>query len=274
MSRGVFRVVSFMTVLIKTESRSAEIFENNGQKIFSVLHRPEVELAPLLVIVHGFSSNKIGTNRAWVSLAEACTKKGFAALRFDLRGCGDSEGEFQDFTLQDMVSDIVTVLEAVRNYPGIDKDRISIFGSSLGGALAVLAAKELHFVKALVLWAAVASGPLWLADWMKANPECSPANLQQTLQTYKGSPLGVEFQKQFLNMDAAKIVAKLDLPLLHLHGEKDSVVTIQHQRSYRYATEHLAADFITYPELEHRLGQQDLRYEIFAKIISWLQEKV
>lgn len=259
----------------KSESRSAEIFENCGQKIFSVLHRPEgVVLPPLLVIVHGFASNKVGTNRSWVHFAEACTKRGLAALRFDLRGCGDSEGRFQDFSIKDMVSDIVSVLESIKEYPGIDRDRIALFGSSLGGALAVLAAAELNFVKALVLWAAVASGPLWVADWMKAHPECSPSDLHETLKTYRGCPLSSDFQKQFLGLDAAKVLSTLDLPLLHLHGAKDQEVTLQHQRSYQQATKQLETDFITYPELDHSLGFQNFMPNVFNKIISWLQEKV
>lgn len=259
----------------KIENRTSEVFENCGQKIFSILHRPEgIELAPLLVIIHGFSSNKIGTNRSWVSLAEACTKQGIAAIRFDLRGSGDSEGQFEDFSLKDMLSDIVLVIKMVREYPGIDPTRIALFGSSLGGALAVLAASQLDFIKALVLWAPVASGALWVADWMKANPTALPTQLQESLKTYRGSTLGKDFQQQFLALDAAKVLSRLDLPFLHLHGEKDDIVTMQHQKAFQVATEHVLGEFVTFPDLGHRVGFEQFMPKVFTKILSWLQDRV
>jgi exosortase A-associated hydrolase 1 len=66
-----------------------------GNRLAGVLHRPAGTDAARIgvVIVVGGPQTRIGSHRQFVLLARALAAAGFAVLRFDLRGMGDSEGE-------------------------------------------------------------------------------------------------------------------------------------------------------------------------------------
>ena len=62
---------------------------------------------------------------------------GFVTLRFDMRGCGKSEGEFGRVICLEQVEDTGNALEFLAKHPAADPDRIGAIGSSFGGAVGV-----------------------------------------------------------------------------------------------------------------------------------------
>ena len=68
------------------------------------------------------------------------TELGYATLRFDMRGCGDSEGESGRIICLEQVEDTKSALAFLAGRPEIDANRIGIMGSSFGAAVAVYTA--------------------------------------------------------------------------------------------------------------------------------------
>src|SRR5262249_12104388 len=58
-------------------------------------------------------------------------------LRFSMRGCGDSEGEFGRVICLEQVEDTRNALTWLAQHPSVDPKRIALVGSSFGGAVAV-----------------------------------------------------------------------------------------------------------------------------------------
>ena len=68
-------------------------FPSAGLKLSGVVHVPDVrpgERRPAFLVLHGFGSNKSGERRC--SRPSCSPSLGYVALRFDMRGCGESEG--------------------------------------------------------------------------------------------------------------------------------------------------------------------------------------
>lgn len=84
-----------------------------------------------LVFCHGLLSDKSGS---YERRCRRAVEEGYNAIRFDFRGCGDSEGEFADATLGARLAD----LRAVVDY--FDLESYVVFGSSFGGKVALYAA--------------------------------------------------------------------------------------------------------------------------------------
>jgi pimeloyl-ACP methyl ester carboxylesterase len=97
---------------------------------------------PGVVIVHGAGSRK--ENHA--DFARLAIANGWAALSFDARGHGASEGEMSPAAVQD-VARMAGVLAAE---PGVDPDRIVARGSSMGGFLALHAAAVSRRIAAVI----------------------------------------------------------------------------------------------------------------------------
>ncbi|MCH9626664.1 MAG: alpha/beta hydrolase [Gammaproteobacteria bacterium] len=260
--------------LVKSESREWITIANEGIQLFGVVHRPlQVENPPLVVVMHGFASSKHGSNRCYVALAEALTTVGIACLRFDFRGCGDSEGSMNEASVEDLISDGVAVSKFALSIDGVDATRVGIFGASLGGAIAVEVCDRLKgVVKALTLWAPVASGELWFRDFIKKHPEMLSAEPTDTMGTYRGVCVSPLFREQFARLHAYKTWGTLaDLPLLHMHGEGDAIISIAHQEAYKQVAQS-DAKFITYPEEAHSLGFAKALPDAIEKSVTFFKE--
>lgn len=90
------------------------------------------------LVLHGFGGNKDGkgTRAGAGMLAEM----GYATLRFDMRGCGESEGEHGRIICLEQVEDTKSAFSFLASRPEIDPNRIGIMGSSFGAAVAVYTA--------------------------------------------------------------------------------------------------------------------------------------
>lgn len=256
----------------KTESREWVSIDNNGTQILGVLHRPMTENPPVVLVLHGFASSKHGSNRCYVTLAEQLAQAGIATLRFDFRGSGDSEGSLDKASFEDLISDAVAMAEYVSSVDGVDEGRIGFFGASLGGAIAVQASAQSQAAKALALWAPVASGELWFRDFMMHHPELLAGDPNEAVGTYRGVNLSPLFREQFAQLFAYKTLAAMpELPLLHMHGEGDDVVTIAHQEAFKKCAGPISK-FITYPEEQHSLGYAKAFPDAIGETVAFFKE--
>jgi uncharacterized protein len=89
------------------------------------------------LVLHGFGSNKNSTNV--MGPTNVLTDYGYVTLRFDMRGCGDSEGERGRVICLEQVEDTRNALAFLAQHPEVDGKRIGVIGSSFGGAVAVYA---------------------------------------------------------------------------------------------------------------------------------------
>lgn len=86
-------------------------------------------------------------------LADALTRAGIAALRYDERGVGASSGDYAAATLHDFAADARAAVDWLRGQPGIDPRRVGILGHSEGGTVGPYVAARTDAVAFLVLLA-------------------------------------------------------------------------------------------------------------------------
>jgi alpha-beta hydrolase superfamily lysophospholipase len=93
------------------------------------------ERRPAFIVMHGFGSNSSSTN-----VIEPCKmfeKLGYVTLRFDMPGCGESEGVRGHLICLEQVSAASNALTFLAKHPQVEADRIGMIGSSFGAAIAV-----------------------------------------------------------------------------------------------------------------------------------------
>jgi pimeloyl-ACP methyl ester carboxylesterase len=86
---------------------------------------------PAVVFLPGYASDMSGTKA--LALEAWAKANGRAFVRFDYRGCGESPGAFEEFTLADWRDDVLAMLDTIEG-PAV------LIGSSMGGWLMLLAA--------------------------------------------------------------------------------------------------------------------------------------
>jgi pimeloyl-ACP methyl ester carboxylesterase len=95
----------------------------------------QVKDAPTIVFLPGYASDMLGGKA--ISLDAWAAPQGFAMLRLDYSGCGESEGRFEDGTLSLWRDDVLMLIAALVPGP------VLLVGSSMGGWLALLVALAL-----------------------------------------------------------------------------------------------------------------------------------
>ena len=115
-------------------------FESTGGlRLSGAVHVPDGlrrgEKRPGFIVLHGFGSNHTAGNT--VSPARMLCDWGYVTLRFSMRGCGDSEGEFGRVICLEQVEDTRRALDFFLRRPEVDAGRVGLLGSSFGAAVAL-----------------------------------------------------------------------------------------------------------------------------------------
>ena len=116
-------------------------FKSAGLHLYGVIALPDGlpagERRPAFLVLHGFGSNSESANVR--TPTRVLNEFGYVTLRFDMRGCGKSEGEFGRIICLEQVEDLGNALEFLATHPAVDPNRIGAIGSSFGGAVSVYA---------------------------------------------------------------------------------------------------------------------------------------
>ncbi|MFK8030995.1 MAG: hydrolase 1, exosortase A system-associated [Gammaproteobacteria bacterium] len=72
-------------------------FDCEGEQLLGILHRPDQAPKVGILMIVGGPQYRVGSHRQFVEYARAQCDNGYAVLRFDYRGMGDSEGPFLNF---------------------------------------------------------------------------------------------------------------------------------------------------------------------------------
>lgn len=262
----------------RTETRESVEFEVEGEKIFGIFHRPlnpKKTPYPAVIISHGMAGHKTGRYRVYVDLATELSKRGIGVLRFDYRGSGDSEGNFESITLNDEVKDLIEAIEWVKNDPQVDNDRIGLFGRSFGGTIAIMAAAEVTGVKSIALWAPLFSAQQWKDKWDFINTNTDDMEKVEEFRTINGQLGGLEFYDNLFNLDIKPFIKKIEeVPLFHIHGLKDMNVFPSHADDYEKARKHSKAKskYLKLENTDHDFTHRKERYHAIDETSNWFEE--
>ena len=139
-------------------------FGDSRRPLYGVYHPPRQRGAKErgVVLCYPFGQEYMRSHRAFRQLAVLLAKAGYAVLRFDYFGTGDSAGESEDGSVEQWVTDVHTAVQELRDTSGAL--RVTLVGLRLGAALAALAAVDREDVDLVVLWDPVTDGSDYLAE--------------------------------------------------------------------------------------------------------------
>ncbi len=215
----------------------AHDFANEGQRIAGTLHlRDDAGPHPGVVLCHGFTGMRLEAHFLFVKMSGALERAGFASLRFDFRGSGESEGEFRDMTVETEVSDAVAAVDVFCAMPEIDEKRVGLIGLSLGGFVAACTTGLEARVKSTVLWSAVADLPGTMSRLLGG--EARRLLEADGYMDIGGHALGKGFLDRVDVLDPLELITKSSQPLLIVHGTADESVPPEHADRFESAARH------------------------------------
>jgi uncharacterized protein len=184
-------------------------YKNGDYKLFGMLHYPyncENDLSHQtssakkncgIVFCCPFAEEKLWSHRIFVNFARYLSRNGYTVLRFDYMGNGDSEGNFEDSTIETNLSDIAKSIEVIKKMGSIDE--VGLLGLRLGATLAVVSAKENNDIDFLVLWEPIIKVKEYLQQCLRSNLTTQMVTYKKIVKTRK------EITDDLLNRKAANI---------------------------------------------------------------------
>lgn len=88
------------------------LFACAGDTLFGILAKPEIPADTGVIVLVGGPQYRVGSHRQFVLLSRALAAAGYAVLRFDYRGMGDSTGELRTF--ENVNEDIAAAISALQ----------------------------------------------------------------------------------------------------------------------------------------------------------------
>lgn len=191
-----------------------EFRASDGTALFAWFMPARGEAHGTVLFLHGNAQNISAhfPNVGWMPAV------GFNVLTFDYRGYGGSEGHP---TLGGVQLDIDAAMRVLLERPDVDPDRIIVFGQSLGGALAIYYVAHSQYrrhIRAVVADSA-------FADYrLEAKEKMADFFITWPLQWLPDYTVDDTYAPR-------RVVAALaPIPLLLIHGERDSIVSPHHSQ--------------------------------------------
>lgn len=197
-----------------------------------------------IVILHGAGSCKESHH----DFAREAIAAGFAAIAFDQRGHGASDGPMDGRAIDDVCS----VASLLRSRVEDQHLRIALRGSSMGGYLAIVAASAVNAGAVIAICPASAEGLRRGLSSGRLSFDADVESLDRLLSTH----------------DLESAVESLAVPLLLLHAEGDEQVPVEHSRELAERATAPQSRLIAVPGGHHRSVQHDP--ELQAISLRWL----
>ncbi len=200
------------------------VIMDDGIQLSAVLERPNQGRNPLVIFLHGFTSSKDRPHN--IASCEAMREAGFATLRFDLYGHGESGGEFRKHTLYKWISNTMAVIDYARGLDFVTD--IYLSGHSQGGLVAALVAgMEPDRIGGLILRAPAFMIPRCAREGKMLGRAFDPNHIPDEFQTIKGLTLEGSYIRVAQTIRVEDFIERFAGPVLLIHGEEDDTVPLQ-----------------------------------------------
>jgi len=224
---------------------------SDGHRLAARLERPE-DGTPRAhaLFAHCFTCTK--NLRAAVQMSRALSQEGFAVMRFDFTGLGESEGDFADTNFSSNVADLAaagTFMEKELEGPRL------LVGHSLGGAAVLHAAHGLESVRAVATIGAPADPAHVLSHMEASRDEIRQRGEAQV--SLGGRPFTIK--EQFLeDLESSRmdpVVKELDRALLILHSPRDEIVGVDNAAKLYTMAKH-PKSYVSLDDADHLLMKE------------------
>lgn len=144
-------------------------YQSDGLKVYGLLTVPTGDPStssgqvkpkdgwPVIVFNHGYiTPTQYRTTERYVAYVDSFARNGYIVFKPDYRGNGSSEGQPEgSYYSPAYTVDVLNALASIKKYPGVDTNRIGMWGHSMGGNITLRSLVISPDIKAAVIWGGV-----------------------------------------------------------------------------------------------------------------------
>ena len=197
----------------------------NGKTIRGLLSTPDSgEYKNLMPMFHGFTGHKNEHAYLFKQLTELLVELGYATIRFDFSGNGDSDGDFKDMTYYTLMDEANAIMEHAYNISG---KKLIPLGFSMGGCInSIISYEKQDIVERIVLISP--AGNMNENSIRRENLKKSPDGTCVDLGGFYLSKAFIDsFQRDLMGHSV-----NFEKPVLIIHGSEDQAVSVNIGKKY------------------------------------------
>ena len=240
-----------------------------GEKTAVVLAMPNCATDEIVLLVHGFMSNK--NSETNLILTQRLLEKGIATIRLDIFGHGESDGPLNQLTLSRCLHQIDGVMKWIQNNGYV---KVSMVGSSFGGLISIHTAEKYPDLRRLALKCPVSNYPtIWQNRLSTSGMSRWKEEGLLTFMTEDGkAQLAYGYYEDLLRYDTYATAGRMKTPTLVVHGDADVDVPVD-QSIRLFDTLRLTNDqkqLVIIPGADHAFSKQDDFLKMVDAVDDWL----
>lgn len=199
-------------------------FENSrGNLLSGIIDSPDESPRHVALFSHCFTCTK--DLKAIARISRNLAKQGFAVLRFDFAGLGDSKGKFSESNFETNCDDI---LSAVKFLESEHRGPSLLLGHSLGGAAMISVAPQIECAQAICTLASP-SDTYHLADFLlRSNPKIGTEGQGEVVIGGRTYLVKTQLLDSLRRQPMAQRLSELKLPFLVFHSPTDETLDYGH----------------------------------------------
>ena len=200
---------------------------DDGIRLNAKLDMPEkqTDKCPLVIVIHGFTGHM--EERHIIAVAKALNEIGYATLRVDMYGHGNSDGKFENHTLYKWLTNAMTVIDYARGLDFVTD--LYLCGHSQGGMTVMLAGA----MKRDVIKGIIPLSPAWMIPEAARNGtllglEFDPEHIPDMLPAWGDHGLNGNYVRVAQMIHVEEAIDRYTGPVLIVHGDQDEAVPVEY----------------------------------------------
>lgn len=265
---------------------------SSGKKLFAWHLKPATQPKAVILLVHGHGEHSL----RYLPWARRFAYHGFVFTSWDHAGHGQSEGLRGHIKyFEQLLFEIdLAITKITHEYPKLP---IILYGHSMGGNIALNYAinrpAKLSLLVVTSPWINLSNPPSKfmelvssvmniIAPFVQIKSTVKPEQISRVpeeVEKYATDPLNhalitprlytaIRRSSQYIIKNADKI----RIPTLLLHGNADSITS--YQSTADLSRKIPRATYVEWPDCYHELHNEEIREDVFATILNWMNEQL
>lgn len=253
------------------ELNYTETIDGSVGKLVGDVQRPMVQArkVPVVIICHGLTGWRSENHNMAVN--DSLLAHGYATVRFDFNGHGESSGPFSGMTIENEIEDLHRIYDYVASLKWVDKRRIAVAGHSQGGFVAGVFAGDMgrRKVKCAVLLAPAACIHVDAVNGLFFDSSVDIEELPDSA-FFWGRWFGRDYFRAACDIDVFERTGAYNGPVLIVQGDADMPNLLRDSRLYpQYVKD---CKYVELPGLTHCYPEN---YALPASIaLEFIQENL
>ena len=236
-------------------------YKSNNLKICGLLNINDINSKTMVVICHARTSQKNAS--VPLNIAKELDKHKINNFRFDGVSCGESEGDYKDYTVSNLVTNLNDTLEMLQKNYGFEN--FILVGHSLGGRIISLVNQKRFNILKLIL---IAPALDYQVNYLKSKEEKIAKKQGYYQRNLNSIKLSYEYFVYERKYKVFKILKKWNIPKLFIYGKIDPYV--DYECSIKINEKCKNSNLILIDNGDHSFHDEEAMHELLKELINFI----